>query len=102
MSERKWKMSRHAAERIQDMCIPPHVIKEVLEHPERTYTQHKYDGEVHEELAGYERKIFCKGKVALIVSKETKTIITVLWNTQGDYDREDLSNIWQGGGWVDY
>jgi hypothetical protein len=95
---RPFAMTRHAAERIQEMCIPPKVIRDVLDNPERTYDAKPT---MSRRTPNGPRRIYCKGKVAILVAVETLTILTVLWSGE-PYDRNDVGRIWQGGGWIDY
>lgn len=96
-----WGMSRHAALRIQEMCIPPQVIREVLEHPERTYTQNGYKAR-HEPFADDDRVMYARGDVAVLVSTKDQVIVTVLWRNGDKAARNDLGKIWKEGGWIDY
>lgn len=96
---RAFNITRHAALRIQDMCIPPGVVREIMEHPDRVYDAKHTESR---RTPNGPRRVYCKGKVALLVAVETMVILTVLWSGPEGYDRNDLSKIWQEGGWIDY
>jgi hypothetical protein len=84
------------------MCIQPHIIREVLEAPEKTYTSSGYAGSKDPRFMDQPKKVYTKGAVALVVNPETFTIITVLWAMSEEYSRDDLKKIWEDGGWTDY
>lgn len=96
---RPWDMTRHAADRIQEMCIPPQVIRDVLAEPERTYDTR---GTMARRTPNGPRRMYCKGKLAILVASDQRRILTVLWSDQEVYDRGDITKVWEEGGWIDY
>lgn len=96
---RAWNMTRHAAMRIQDMCIPPSVVRDILENPERTYDDNHT---MSRRTPNGPRRMYCKGKVALLVATEERMILTALWAGPQKWSREDLDLTWKDGGWIDY
>jgi len=91
MSVTAWKMNHSAAEQIQALCIPPHVIRETLEHPDHTYDTSSTHAR---RTPNGPRRFYCKGKVGVLVAVRDRTILAVFLPEGED--------IYKEGGWVDY
>lgn len=94
--ELAWNRTPQAAQHIQEMRIPPQVIRDVLDTPERTYETGRT---MARRTPNGPRRMYCRGKVAILVSIEDMLILAVLW-TGGE--PHDPAMIWEDGGWIDY
>lgn len=81
-----WHFSTHSLERALDMALEPEELTDCLRSPDTTYRS----GPSYPE----ECMIYARGRIALAVSVEARTVITVLWNGRV-FDRENDEQMWR-------
>jgi hypothetical protein len=75
----RWRFSRHARDRLDEMQLEEDDALLVLRDPEVDYVQSDRDGRVAK-----------RGRVSVAYDPDTRVVITVLWNTGDLYPRRKL------------
>jgi hypothetical protein len=82
------------------MCIPPQAIRACLDDPAIKADQPGQHGRMAA-FRGRQRQIYSRDGLHLVVDPGDKVVITAYVKRE-EFARDDLTYIWQGGGWVDY
>lgn len=73
---RRWFLTRHALERMNEMGLSRSAVVGTLEHPALTWPTHK------------ERRVAAGNEISVVFDPSNLAVITVLWHTDEEWTRE--------------
>ena len=81
-----YTFTNHAIDRMLDMDVDPAEVRKCLESPRYTRASNRGDG----------RRLYFSDRITAIVQEDNNTVVTVVWRTETQWER-DLSKGEYGG-----